>query len=281
MLYDAPDSVPDRKPALTPSGYPTLHKRDKIERNQLYASSVASSILVTAKEAFAVAPGTNRIVALVMRKEELLAPARPVLSCLYCGRFERGRFEQIDWTSVDPLEEISRTPGAMIERKRHTAEIAPLDLSDAPDLATVLHTTADELGCEANVYRRRGTNRTASSGWVPSPLPPASERVPFDTGLRFEELTFRALNLAVEVPEMYGRLLALLDDCRPVNSPVSEQQRGAAYKQLARIGYLSDMDKAERRSWYRIAESIPLTELHALQIIDASQDRWGFHPSNA
>lgn len=183
MLYDSPDSIPDRKPALTSSGYPTLHKRNKSERNQLYAASLASSILVTAKEAFAVALGTNRIVALAMRKEERPAPARPVLSCLYCGRFERGRFERIDWTSVDPLEEISRTPGAMIERKWHTAEIAPLNLSDTPDLAAVLHTTADMLECEANVYRRRETNHTPSSGWVPpphrrrrsaSPSPPAS-----------------------------------------------------------------------------------------------------------
>src|SRR5215210_281873 len=35
---------------------------------------------------------------------------------LYCGRFERGRFEQVDWASIDPLEEISHTPGALIER---------------------------------------------------------------------------------------------------------------------------------------------------------------------
>ena len=277
MLYDSPDSVPDRKPALTPSGYPTLHRRNYTERNELYAAVLASRVLVTAKEAFAVAPGINRVVALVMRKEELPAPARPLLSCLYCGRFERERFERIDWKSVDPLEEISRTPGALIERKWRTAEVAPLNLSDAPDLAAVLHTTADVLGCDANVYRRHGTNRSASTRWVPSPAPPASERVPLDSGLPFEELTLRALDRASELPEVYGGLLALLEGCRPLDPPVLEQQRGAAYKQLAYIGYLVGMHKPERSGWYRIAESIPLTELHALHIIDVLKR--GRHPT--
>jgi hypothetical protein len=178
MLYDSPDSVPGLKVALAPSGNPTLRGRTKTERNELYATVLASRLLVTAKEAFAVAPGINRVVALVMRKEELPAPARPVLSCLYCGRFERGRFERLDWTAVKPLEEISdTTPGALIERKWRTAEVAPLNLSDAPDLAAVLHTTADMLGCDANVYRRNA-NRTDSTRRIPSPPPPASDRVP-------------------------------------------------------------------------------------------------------
>jgi hypothetical protein len=268
MVYDSPDTIPDRKPALTSSGYPTLHRRNKTERNRLYATSMASSILATAIEAFAAAPGTNRVVALIMRKEELPSPARPVLSCLYCGRFERSRFERIDWASVDPLEEISRTPGAMIERKWHTAEVLPLNLSDEPDLAAALHTTADMLGCDANVYRRGAADRNSSTTWLPTPAPPASERVPFDTDLTFEELTLRARARTREVPEIYGRLLTLAGACRSLDPPVPEQRRGATYKQLAQIGHLSGMDKAERSGWYRVAKSIPLTELHALQIID-------------
>lgn len=67
MLYESPDLVPDRKLALTPSGKPTLHKRNKTERNELYAASLASNVLATAKEAFAVAPAISRVVTMVVR----------------------------------------------------------------------------------------------------------------------------------------------------------------------------------------------------------------------
>ncbi|MDP9475847.1 MAG: hypothetical protein M3R38_09190 [Actinomycetota bacterium] len=82
MLYESPDLVPDHKPDLTPSGKPTLRKRNKTERNELYAASLASNVLATAKEAFAVAPGTDRVIALVVRKDDLPDLPRPVLSCL-------------------------------------------------------------------------------------------------------------------------------------------------------------------------------------------------------
>jgi hypothetical protein len=150
MLYEAPESIPDRKPALTPSGKPTMHKRTKTDRNQLYAASLASNVLATAKEAFAVAPGINSVAIMVMRKDPPSQNGRPALSCLYCGRCKRERFQQLDWPQVDPLTEISTVPDALIERKGRTAEVVPLDLSDAPSLAGMLQSVAKALGCEAN-----------------------------------------------------------------------------------------------------------------------------------
>ena len=151
MLYESPEMIPDNKPALTPAGKPTLRKRNKTERNELYATSLASNVLATAKEAFAVAPGINRVIVMVARKDESPQPERPVLYCLYCGSLERSRFDRIDWSSVDPLEEISNTPEALIERKGRAAEVVPLNLSDEPDLAAVLRAAAEAVGGEANI----------------------------------------------------------------------------------------------------------------------------------
>ena len=150
MLYESPDLVPDRKPALTPTGKPTLHKRSKTERNTFYAFSLASNVLATVKETFAVAPAIDRVAVIVVRKEEQPQRPRPVLSSLYYGRFERSRFQHLGWTQIDPLEEIVNTLDALMLRKGRTAEVAPLNLSNTPDLAAVLRDAAEALGCEPN-----------------------------------------------------------------------------------------------------------------------------------
>jgi hypothetical protein len=46
----------------------------------------------------------------------------------------------------------------MSEREKPTAEVAPLNLSDEPDLPAVLHTTTNMLGSEANSYCHPETN---------------------------------------------------------------------------------------------------------------------------
>ena len=48
--------MPAEKAAVTPSGKPTVHKRSQTERNTLYAQHVASTLLATVRETFAVAP---------------------------------------------------------------------------------------------------------------------------------------------------------------------------------------------------------------------------------
>ena len=151
LLYEPPDLVPDRKPALTPTGKPTLHKRSKTECNEFYAASLASNVLATVKEAFAVAPSINQVAVIVVRKDKQPRLTRPVLSCLYCGRFERSRFKQLDWSRIDPLAEILNASDAFMQRKGRTAEVAPLDLSDVPDLATILRSAAEALSCEPNI----------------------------------------------------------------------------------------------------------------------------------
>jgi hypothetical protein len=168
MLYDSPDLVPDRKPALTSSGNPTLAKRNKTERNELYAGSLASNLLATAKEAFAVAPSIHKVAVMVVRKDEVPQLSQPALSCLYCGRFQRSRFAQLDWSQVNPLTEISETPDALIKRKGRAAEVAPVDISGIPDVEVVLQSVAEALGCEANSKGASPKQRTATQPKSPT-----------------------------------------------------------------------------------------------------------------
>ncbi len=84
-----------------------------------------------------------------------------------------------------------------------------------------------------------------------------------------EALTRRALDLAGEVPGAYAWLLRLLSDCYPSSSGrlLHEQGRGASYKRLAAIGHLAEFDQEARGRWYRIAESVPLSDRHASHIL--------------
>ncbi len=84
----------------------------------------------------------------------------------------------------------------------------------------------------------------------------------------FDGITRRALDAAQgHQGTVHGYLLGLLNGC--VNEPIrrDEQERGASYRRLAKIGHLAGMDRAERGRWYRIAESIPLSDAHARFIL--------------
>jgi hypothetical protein len=70
MQFVPPEAiVPERKPARTPTGKRTLKKRTKTEINALYLEALGSNVLATVEETFAVAPGTEVVQMLVVRRE--------------------------------------------------------------------------------------------------------------------------------------------------------------------------------------------------------------------
>lgn len=112
--------------------------------------------------------------------------------------------------------------------------------------------------------------------------PPKSEprtvyedgRVPFPDLADFAALTRRALEVAEEMDGVFAVPLRHLATCRPMRHLAHEQERGATYKRLAYIAHICIMTKAERVEWYRVAESIPLSDWHAGHIIAAAK-RYG------
>jgi len=110
----------------------------------------------------------------------------------------------------------------------------------------------------------RGARRPAGYS-ESSPEEPA--RVPYSPWTNFREATDEALRYANAHPDIYGRLLSLLEDCYPLDHMRHEQERGASYKRLAAIGYQAGMSKEERIGWYRVAESVPLSDRHAGHIL--------------
>src|SRR5215216_2140346 len=99
----------------------------------------------------------------------------------------------------------------------------------------------------------------------------------FEKGRDFDDLTRRAVALADEVDSwVYARLLRMLDDCRAVDEmgpPLHRMQReGATYKSRAAIAHRVGMTKEKRVGWYRVAESVPLSQRHAGHIFKRLQE---------
>jgi hypothetical protein len=119
--------------------------------------------------------------------------------------------------------------------------------------------------CADQAYRRHAS----------PPASPAenSDRIPYPPCQDFEELTRRALSLAQEVEDLFAEPLRLLSNCQPIERLAREQGRGATYKQLAAIGHAFGMDGAERGRWYKIAESIPLSQRHAGHVLSKLKGR--------
>jgi hypothetical protein len=138
VLFGSLDAMPEKKPAITAAGRPTLKRRNKTELNDLYARSMASTVLATAKEAFAVAPGLQELSVLVLRKDLRAEKAKQYVAAIYVGTFSRARLEQWNWPRIDPLEELLLTPDALFTSKGATAQVSPLDLTHEPQLEEVV-----------------------------------------------------------------------------------------------------------------------------------------------
>lgn len=86
--------------------------------------------------AFAVAPGTEVIELLVVRHETDKNNAGQ-LAAIYFGEFNRGGYEGASG-SRDPGKALALAPKSMLNLKGSTAQVAPLDLSDHPELSALL-----------------------------------------------------------------------------------------------------------------------------------------------
>ena len=93
----------------------------------------------------------------------------------------------------------------------------------------------------------------------------------FDRAASFGDFTERIAALADsgEVPERYAELLRLVRDCYEAHDgPLYRMQHeGATYRTLAAIAHAAGMSKDQRVGWYRLCESIPLSQRHAGHIM--------------
>lgn len=94
------DVVSERKAAVTPSGKPTVHKRNKGERAELYLEALSSHALATAKEAFAVCPNIEQVGLAVVRGRQDPARGDKTLEPIALAVVSRQDFDRVQWDGI-------------------------------------------------------------------------------------------------------------------------------------------------------------------------------------
>ena len=147
VVLAPPESVvPERMPGATAAGNLSLRKLPKGERASLYTLTVMGHVLVTIKEAFAVAPGLTAARVIALRNGGPDAYGRPRLECILAGQWTRAAFEGVQWRSADAGTVAHDTASELLVKLRGGKELQPLDLTDQPEIRSLLQVVdTDEL----------------------------------------------------------------------------------------------------------------------------------------
>jgi hypothetical protein len=94
------DVVPERKAAVTPTGKPTIKKRSKGERAELYLEAISSHALATAKETIAVCPYLDTVGMAIVRAGHDPARGDEILEPIVFGVLQCADLESLNWANI-------------------------------------------------------------------------------------------------------------------------------------------------------------------------------------
>jgi hypothetical protein len=138
VLAPPSEVVPERMPDRTQAGNLTLRKLPKGEQSALYGLLVFGHLLVTMREAFAVAPGITAIRSVLLRHAGTDAYGRPRLECLLAGRFLRSAFDGVRWLDADASRIVADTATELLVNLRRGTQLQPINLSKEPEIQKVI-----------------------------------------------------------------------------------------------------------------------------------------------
>jgi hypothetical protein len=139
VVVAPPESVvPERMPGRTTAGNLSLRKLPKGERAAMYTLAVTGHVVVTIKEALAVAPGIQSVRVVALRSAGTDAYGRPRLECILAGRWTRAAFAGVQWQTVDAATVAQDTAAELLANLKGGKELQPLDLSQQPEIRALL-----------------------------------------------------------------------------------------------------------------------------------------------
>jgi hypothetical protein len=136
LLAPDPATVPERHPTTTAAGNLSLKKFTKGEMADLYKQLVAGLVLVTAKEAFAVALGITeiRIIALRGAPADAYGKVRP--EAILATQIPRAALNGVQWSKADAFSILNKISSELLTRTAGPSKaFAPLDLKAEPEIA--------------------------------------------------------------------------------------------------------------------------------------------------
>jgi hypothetical protein len=133
--------VPERMPTTTQAGNLSLRKLPQRERADYYKLFVCGQVLVTVREAFAVAPAIGSARVAVVRHEGPDSYGRPRVSCLLAAKLDRRALNGVRWETADAAAIVNDTSTErLLYPRARTGELLPLNLETEPALADLINT---------------------------------------------------------------------------------------------------------------------------------------------
>ncbi|MGH2755175.1 MAG: hypothetical protein ACRDLB_12180 [Actinomycetota bacterium] len=135
VLVPGLEEIPERKPAVTPSGNPTVKKMTKQERGDLYLTLICGHLLATIKESLAVAPSISDVKSVVVRRGPDDVYGEQRTEVLLAGRYERNDLDRVKWKDVLPSNVVQEAAVELVwNLKGRPPQLQPLDLEAEPEL---------------------------------------------------------------------------------------------------------------------------------------------------
>jgi hypothetical protein len=139
VLVPGLEAIPEKLPGVTQAGNLSLRAIPKKTRAAFYVEVVAGYVLVTIREALAVAPNIISARVVAIRTPGLDAYGKPRVECLMATRIPRAALNGVRWDLADAATVLNDTKtDLVISQKGQAKEITPLDLTAEPELADLL-----------------------------------------------------------------------------------------------------------------------------------------------
>lgn len=132
--------VPERMPTTTQAGNLSLRKLPQRDRAAYYKQFVCGQVLVTLREAFAVAPAIGSARVAVLRHDGPDSYGRPRVSCLLATEIHRASLHGVRWAEADAASIVNDTSTQLLLNPRaRTGELLPVPLSGEPALSELIN----------------------------------------------------------------------------------------------------------------------------------------------
>lgn len=139
VMVPNPTAVPERRPATTPAGNLTLKKLTKRDAADFYKLMVCGYVLVTVKEALAVAPGLTHVRIVAIRDAGPDAYGNPRLEAVLAARFARQALRGVQWAAAGAHTVVNDASEQLTLRELGAAkELAAINLAAEPDIRAVV-----------------------------------------------------------------------------------------------------------------------------------------------
>jgi hypothetical protein len=131
--------VPERMPTTTQAGNLSLRKLPQRDRAAYYKQFVCGQVLVTLREALAVAPAIGSARVAVLRHDGPDSYGRPQVSCLLATKLHRTSLNGVRWAEADAAAIVNDTSRELLQNPRaRTGELLPLNLADEPAITELI-----------------------------------------------------------------------------------------------------------------------------------------------